>query len=149
MPFEARVSPRSNMKNVRFSGDFEFVLYEWRPLPDDKVELARKNPYLEVRQTNEAVETLFEKGTADELLETGTADEFLEEGTADKFLNSDDLTEIKGVGRATAGTLSLYYPTFESLAEADPNELQSTLEKTGLSGRLDAEYLIEKAGELV
>lgn len=120
------------MKTVRFSGDFEYVCYEWRPLPDDKEELARNNPYLEIRKVDEVAQAVAE---------------VLVEGTADDFLKQDDLTRIRGIGKATEAVLSLYYPTFEALANADQDDLAELLARENLKARADD--LIAKARELL
>jgi len=73
------------MKNVRFSGDFEFVKYEWRFIPDEKVEAARGNPYLEVR---EAVPEIHPQPEEEQ--------DYQDEEKA--TVQADDLSKIKGVG---------------------------------------------------
>jgi len=125
------------MKNVRFSGDFEFVKYEWRSIPDEKVEAARNNPYLEVREAIPEPENLPEE-----------EESFIDEGRA--TVQADDLSKIKGVGMATASVLASYgFGSFESLAYASKKELAAILEKDNRLKRLDALDLIKQAGELL
>ena len=142
MPYEARIKPKSTMKNVRFSGNFEFVRYEWRTLPDEKVVLARNNPYLEIRETGPVVIKVAEG------FDMPATAEFLGKGEAGKFLEADDLTAIKGVGKATASILSLYFQNFSDLANADAGKVQEILSADPKLNKLDAEDLIRQAKEL-
>jgi len=125
------------MKNVRFSGDFEFVKYEWRFIPEEKVEAARGNPYLEIRVAVPEIHPQPEE-------EQDYQDE--EKAT----VQTDDLAKIKGVGMATASVLASYgFGSFESLAYADPQELAAILENDNRLKRLDAQDLIAQARELL
>ena len=82
MPYEAKVKEKVTPKTIRFSGDFEYVRYEWRGIPDDKLELARANPYLETRYVEKPVEQVDEFDTLEEdevirVLEQDAVDEVI------------------------------------------------------------------------
>lgn len=143
MPYEAKVKDNVIPKTVRFSGDFEFVRYEWRPLPDEKLELAQNNPYLELRPTDKLPEPVIEE-------EPERPKVWLEGGVVTETLEKDNLTEIKGVGKATAVILAgLGYTSFEKLSNEDVAELQGILSKQGFpTNKLDAADVIKQAKEL-
>jgi hypothetical protein len=51
----ARVSSKSRYGSINAFSGHEYVKYEWRAVPEGQEDSARKNPYLEVQETVDAV----------------------------------------------------------------------------------------------